>query len=99
MANSNLHEPGRSGVSGRRGLIFGIAIGMVPCIALAAVFLSYFQFSILYAIPLTLLAVSGQLRAMRWLTLVIIAIAFITYFLRYWLDPQGNRMCFTVQTR
>jgi hypothetical protein len=91
MAKSNLHEAGRHDFSGRRGWIVGIAIATVLCIAPAAVFIPYFQWwSILYAIPLTLLAVSGQLRAMRWLTLVIIALAFITYFLRYWLEPPAT---------
>ncbi|HEX4144896.1 MAG TPA: hypothetical protein VHY91_15435 [Pirellulales bacterium] len=84
MANSNLHEPAR------RGWIVGIAIAMVPCIALAAVFVPNFGFSILYAIPLTLLGCCGQLRAMRWLTLAAIALAFVTYFLKFWLDPPTS---------
>jgi hypothetical protein len=90
MSNSNQLEPGRGDdLSRRQGWILGIALAMVPCIALAAVFQRYFQYSILYAIPLTLLACSGQLRAMRWLTPVVIALAFITYFAKFSLTPPA----------
>jgi hypothetical protein len=90
MVNSNRQDLGRPGFSGRREWIFGIAIAMVPCIALAAVFVPNFGFSILYVIPLTLLGCSGQLRAMRWMTPVVVALAFITYFLKFWLDPPAT---------
>ena len=90
MANSNLHEPARSGVSDRSGWIVGIAIAMVLCIAVGAAFIRHFQFYILYAIPLTLLACYGQMRALRWVTLLAIALTFITYFVKYWLVPPGT---------
>ena len=89
MANSNPHVPARHDFSGRRAWILGIAIAMVPCIAPAAVFVPNFGFSILYAIPLTLLGCSGQLRAMRWMTPVVLALTFITYFVKFWLDPPA----------
>ncbi len=60
---------------------------MVPCIALAAVFVQNFPFSVLFAVPLTLLACSGQPRVMRWLTPLFIALTFICYFLKFWLVP------------
>jgi hypothetical protein len=90
MANPNLQALGRPGFSGRRGGILGVAIAMLPCIALAAVFIPNFGFSILYAIPLTLLGCSGQLRAMRWMTPVVVALAFITFFLKFWLEPPAS---------
>jgi hypothetical protein len=89
MAKSNLQALRWQGFSGRRGWTLGIAIAMLPCIALAAVFVPNFGFSILYAIPLTLLGCSGQARAMRWMTPVVIALAFITYFLKFWLEPPA----------
>ncbi len=60
---------------------------MLPCIALAAVFLPYFQYSVLYAIPLTLLACSGQRRALNWVALAVLALALITFFLKFWWQP------------
>ena len=94
MANSNLHVPARRAFSARQRWILGISIAMVPCIALASVFvpstIAPFQFAVLYVIPLTLLACSGQLRAMRWLTPVVIALAFITYFAKFWITPPPS---------
>jgi len=90
MGNSNQQEPGRRVFSGESRWILGVAVATVPCIALAAVFVPNFGFSILYAIPLTLLGCAGQLRAMRWMTLVVLALAFITYFLKFWLDPPAT---------
>jgi hypothetical protein len=90
MAKSNPQALRWQGRSSRRGWTLGIAIAMVPCIALAAVFIPNFGFSILYAIPLTLLGCSGQGRAMRWMTPVVIALAFLTYFLKFWLDPPAT---------
>jgi hypothetical protein len=90
MANSNPREPDWLGSSGRLGWVFGIAMAMVPCIALAAIFIPRFQFSVLYAVPLTLLACYGQARAVRWLTVVVIGLAFITYFIKFWLDPPAT---------
>jgi hypothetical protein len=87
MANLTLPEPAVAGKPGRSGLILGISIGMLPCIALAAVFVPHFQFSVLYAIPLTLLACSGRLRAMHWVTALVLVLCFVTYFLKYYLDP------------
>ena len=89
MADSNL-SGSLVAILCRGGWHLAIAIAMVPCIAPAAVFVPHFQFSVLYAIPLTLLACYGQLRALRWLTLVVIALAFITYFLKFWLEPPAT---------
>lgn len=90
MADSKLEEPTRSKIFARGGWLLGVAIAMVPCIALAAIYVPNFGFSILYAIPLTLLGCSGQLRAMRGMTVVAIALTFITYFLKFWLDPPAT---------
>ena len=60
------------------------------CIALAAVFIPNFPFSVLYAIPLTLLACSGQRRALHWMTPVVIALTFIAYFAKFWLEPPAT---------
>jgi len=63
---------------------------MVLCIAPLNMFAPYFQTSILYTIPLMLLACYGQLRALRWMTLVTVALTFITYFLGCWLQPPAT---------
>ncbi|HTU24011.1 MAG TPA: hypothetical protein VMF30_01360 [Pirellulales bacterium] len=46
--------------------------------------------SILYAIPLTVLACYGQLRALRWVTLLAITLTCITYFIKYQVYPPDG---------
>ncbi|HEX4142833.1 MAG TPA: hypothetical protein VHY91_04720 [Pirellulales bacterium] len=90
MADSTLYAPLRSGVSARRKLIIGTAIAMVACIVPINVLAPHFQSSILYAIPLTLLGCCGQLRALRWVTAVVIGLTVITYFVGFWLTPPAT---------
>lgn len=74
------------------GWLVAIALAMVLCIPPLDIYFTNTQISILYVVPLTLLAFGGRLRPLRWLTLVAMFLTVATYFIKYWWTPPdvGN---------
>jgi hypothetical protein len=77
--------------SERAGWLVTVAVAMVLVIAPLDVLFQHFQVSMMYVVPLTLMACCGRLRALRWLTLAALVLTLATYFIKYtvWVPETG----------